>query len=115
MKFRHAFYKSQEFKDWATKLDAWEAVDELKILLDSNPDTGDVIPKGKGLRKTRIGLPGRGKRGGARVIYYQVVGECILLVDLYAKNEKSDLSDEELKDAIEVRDAMLNQIRGRTK
>ena len=62
MKLRHAFYKSQEFKDRATELDAWESVDELKIALDSNPESGDVIPKGQGLRKTRIGLPGRGKR-----------------------------------------------------
>jgi hypothetical protein len=41
---------------------------------------------------------GQGKSGGARLIYYFAVGEeRILLLDIYAKNEKSDVSREELK------------------
>jgi hypothetical protein len=33
------------------------------------PDRGDVISQSGGLRKVRMRLPGRGKSGGARVIY----------------------------------------------
>lgn len=40
---------------------------ELTILAD--PSAGDLKA---GVRKIRIALPGRGKRGGARVIYYYV-------------------------------------------
>jgi hypothetical protein len=35
-----------------------------------NPQTGDIIPGGSGIRKLRFALPGKGKRGGARLIYY---------------------------------------------
>ena len=41
---------------------------EFQWELMSNPEQGDVIPGSGGLMKTRMRLPGRGKRGGARVI-----------------------------------------------
>jgi hypothetical protein len=34
------------------------------------PEAGDVIKGSRGLRKTRVALSGRGKSGGARVIYW---------------------------------------------
>lgn len=43
---------------------------ELQVTLLENPAAGNLIPGGRGLRKLRVPLPGRGKRGGARVIYY---------------------------------------------
>ena len=47
---------------------------------------GDVIANTGGLRKIRIGLPGRGKRGGARIIYFQAVSDAaILMLAIYAK------------------------------
>ena len=39
-------------------------------LLAASPEVGDLIPGTGGLRKVRVPLAGRGKRGGARVIYY---------------------------------------------
>ena len=35
-----------------------------------NPASGDLIPGTGGVRKLRWGLAGRGKRGGARVVYF---------------------------------------------
>jgi len=35
-----------------------------------NPEAGTVIPGTGGLRKLRWGIRGRGKSGGARIIYY---------------------------------------------
>jgi hypothetical protein len=45
---------------------------ELEIALMLKPDAGALIPGGKGLRKIRRPLPGRGKSSGARVIYYYI-------------------------------------------
>jgi hypothetical protein len=47
-----------------------------------NPLAGDVIPGAGGLRKVRWSRPGMGKRGGARVIYYNVLddGQIWLLI-----------------------------------
>ena len=51
-----------------------------------NPLAGDVIPGVDGLRKVRWGRAGMGKRGGARVIYFNRLpsGE-VVLVAIYAK------------------------------
>lgn len=68
-----------------------------------NPDAGDLIPGGRGLRKLRVPLPVRGKRGGARVIYYHWVGnEQCYLVYAYAKNMASDLSKDQLQRLADV-------------
>jgi len=67
-------------------------------ILLARPDARKVIPKSGGLRKLRVAAKGHGKRGGARMIYYWVVArDRILLLDIYAKNEKEDLSAAELK------------------
>jgi len=70
----------------------------LQTVLANRPDTGVVIPSSGGLRKMRWGMMGRGKRGGVRVIYYWAVRqERILMLLIYPKNEKDDLSQEQLK------------------
>lgn len=80
---------------------AWwddEDLRRMQNFLLATPDAGDVIPGGSGLRKLRWPLQGRGKRGGARVIYYRhVPGECIYLVYAYAKSEQSDLTRDQIK------------------
>ena len=75
-----------------------EALQGIQEILLSDPEAGDVIPGGSGLRKLRVPLPGRGKRGGARVIYYWWTRrEYCYLVYAYAKNEQSDLTRAQLK------------------
>jgi len=45
-----------------------------------------------------VGFAGRGKSGGIRVIYFWRVNEAqILLLTLYAKNERTDLSDAQVR------------------
>lgn len=39
-------------------------------MIAAEPECGDIIRGGGGVRKVRVGLEGRGKRGGARVIYF---------------------------------------------
>jgi hypothetical protein len=70
----------------------------VQALLVMHSDAGKVIPKSGGLRKLRVAAKGHGKRGGARIIYYWLVaGDRILMLDIYAKNEKEDLSAGELR------------------
>jgi hypothetical protein len=51
-----------------------------------------------GLRELRWSAQGRGKRGGARVIYYwHVPGERIYLIYGYAKSAQEDLAPQQVK------------------
>lgn len=73
------------------------AFEGLLSELSENAEAGDVIPGGDGLRKLRIRLPGRGKRGGGRVIYALFQRHTrILLAAVYSKSEREDLSQAEL-------------------
>ena len=61
--------------------------------LAARHEAGDVIVGTGGLRKVRCAVPGSGKSGGARVIYYWRVSESqILLLAIYRKGRKDDLS-----------------------
>jgi mRNA-degrading endonuclease RelE of RelBE toxin-antitoxin system len=69
---------------------------ELQWFLALHPDAGDVIAATGGLRKLRWGAAGKGKRGGLRVIYYWYRAPgMVLLLELYRKNEKADLTAKE--------------------
>lgn len=70
----------------------------LQMELVSRPDVGAIIPGSGGLRKMRWGLRGRGKRGGARIIYYWAVEQNrLLMLFMYPKNVRDDLSSAQLK------------------
>jgi hypothetical protein len=61
---------------------------ELQLALAESPEAGAVVRGSGGVRKIRWGQPGRGKRGGIRVIYYAKVREGVIwMLTIYAKNE----------------------------
>ena len=71
---------------------------ELQIALAERPDMGTVIVGSGGLRKVRWAAQGRGKQGGVRVIYYWAVAQNrLLMLLMYAKSERDDLSREQLQ------------------
>ena len=68
----------------------------LVAFVGMNPEAGEIIPDTGGVRKMRWALAGRGKRGGARVIYYYHSQRLpAFLLAAYAKNEKANLSKAE--------------------
>lgn len=75
---------------------------ERALLVDylaRHPTAGDLIPATGGVRKLRWALEGRGKRGGARVIYFHhSAGMPLFALTAFAKNERADLSQQDLND-----------------
>ena len=65
--------------------------------LAANPGLGALIKGGGGIRKIRVAVGSRGKRGGARVIYYWAVRkDLILLLYAYPKNVLADLTPKQV-------------------
>jgi hypothetical protein len=75
------------------------AEDEQAAIIDlvaADPRCGVVVPGGGSIRKVRVGFGGRGKRGGARVIYLFGGDDVpVFLLAAFAKNEKDDLTPAE--------------------
>jgi hypothetical protein len=64
----------------------------------ANPLAGDVIPGAEGARKVRWAMQGRGKSGGARVIYFNYSEEGVIeLFAIYAKSERENMPAGEIK------------------
>ena len=65
----------------------------MVAFIGAKPEAGEVIPETGGVRKIRWALAGKGKRGGARVIYYHHSERLpVFLLAAFAKNEKANLS-----------------------
>lgn len=65
-------------------------------LIAADPTVGDIIPGTGGIRKVRAALGGRGKRGGARIIYYYHDPDMpIFLLSIFAKSDQGNLSKAE--------------------
>jgi hypothetical protein len=91
--------ETPEFLTTTRKLLSEEQRAVLVDYLAHNPTAGDLVPETGGVRKLRWALEGRGKRGGARVIYFFHSAEVPLFAPAaYAKNEQADLSQRDRND-----------------
>ena len=77
---------------------------EILTFLARNPEAGDVIPGTGGARKLRFVGRNKGKSGGYRVItFFTGTALPVFLLNVFAKNEKTDLTKREcaaLKDVL---------------
>lgn len=79
------------------KLLSDEEYRQLQNELVRKPKRGAVIRGSGGLRKIRWAAKGKGKSGGARVIYYSAARkDQLLMLFIYPKNERDDLSRTQL-------------------
>src|SRR3989304_1910076 len=80
----------------ANRLFSEEEKEAIVDQVSADPRCGVVIPGTGGIRKVRVGFGGRGKRGGARVIYLFGGDDVpVFLLAVFAKNEKADLTQTE--------------------
>lgn len=83
---------------------------ELEEILLENPHLGDVIEGTGGARKMRIQLTGRGKSGGGRVIYVDVLEkERLYLLLAYPKSVQSDMTPEQKKMVRQIVEAIQKE------
>jgi hypothetical protein len=71
---------------------------QLQVALILRPEQGALIKGSGGLRKIRWSVPGQGKRGGIRVIYFWHAGdETFYLLFAYSKNVQGDLTPAQVR------------------
>lgn len=71
---------------------------KVQAMLAAEPQSGSVIPGSGGVRKLRWSQPGRGKRGGIRIIYYLRQDDGVIwMLTIYAKNETQAIAPHVLK------------------
>lgn len=93
-------------KTWEKYKSIISDLDTLREELTNNPFIGSDL--GKGLRKVRMSIAskGKGKRGGARVITYNILKFedkiHIVLLTIYDKSEQESISDKELLRLMEI-------------
>ncbi len=96
------------FQKKSRKLFEESELDDLKNFLALSPQTGDIIPGLRGIRKVRWKRNQKGKSGGVRIIYFFYNIEMpIFLLDIYAKSKKSDLSSQEKQELNKIVDTLI--------
>jgi RelE toxin of RelE / RelB toxin-antitoxin system len=95
--------ETSTFTKQITALLGDEEYGEFQARLAANPQLGALIKGGGGIRKVRLAVGARGKRGGARVIYYWAARrDLILLLYAYPKNVAADLTPKQVSQLAKV-------------
>ncbi len=98
-------FKTRHFSRWMRKTELTDstllnAVEEMvKGLID--------VDLGGGIVKKRIGLAGRGKRGGARTLVATNKGNRWFFVFGFEKNERANIADDELEALRDIAEQLL--------
>lgn len=89
---------------------------DLQLMLLDNPKKGSVMQGTGGLRKMRYAFEGRGKSGSVRVLYVDFeIHERILFLNVFAKDEKENLTKEERNQIKNVMKALEQELFGGVK
>src|SRR5260370_7614574 len=105
------------FEEDAEKIFTQKERNDLTDFIAANPHFGDVMAGTGGVRKLRWGVGAKGKRGGARVIYYfRDLNIPVFLLAVYKKGERIDLTMAEREEMRHLVDQLVieNQARQAT-
>lgn len=91
-----------------------EEINNLTDFLAENPTAGDEIQGTGGCRKLRVAVPGKGKRGGYRVITF-FSGDAIpvFLLTVFKKGERSNLTRLECNRLKQLTKAIVSEYRAK--
>ena len=102
-----SFIETQLFSRLVQEYLTDEDYRDLQGELIKNPEAGSVIRGSGGVRKIRWTAPGRGKRGGYRVIYFVRHPKGIIwMLTIYPKSETDSISGHILK---KIREELENE------
>lgn len=91
-----------------------EECEAIVAFMAARPQAGDEIRGTGGARKVRFAAKGKGKSGGVRVITFFSGSEIpAFLLNVFAKNEKIDLSAEERSTLKKILSRLVDAYRGR--
>ena len=95
---RKAFIYIDLFERTAGEFLSDTVMEDVENLLEADPRAGAAIKGLSGVRKIRVALPGRGKRGSMRLtyLYVEIKGRIYFLV-AYPKNAQENLSASQIK------------------
>ena len=97
-----------EFTDVSAKI--WPEKPLAAICRDVAQSFYRADPLGRGLYKLRMAAPGRGKRGGARVIFMYVTrDQRVLLLTAYTKAKQETLTKQQLERLSEIGKLLLDE------
>lgn len=69
---------------------------EAVLMIARDPECGDLIKGGAGVRKVRFAVGGRGKSGGVRIVYYYYdLEHPAYLLTVFAKKDQGNLTAEQ--------------------
>ena len=108
----HTVVETVPYLAHAERLFSAEEQAAIVDTVSADPRCGVVMPGTGGVRKLRVAASGRGKRGGARVIYLFGGDDVpVFLLAAFAKNEKSDLSKAERNDLARLTTELVRDYR----
>jgi len=97
-----SFIETQLFTRLVKQYLSDEQYTELQLALINNPELGPVIAGTGGVRKMRWAAPGRGKRGGYRVIYYVRRPKGVIwMLTMYPKSVADSIPAHVLREILE--------------
>ena len=93
-------------KKWLTP----DVVEELFDYLEVHPEKGEIIQGTGGVRKLRwkTGKNNKGKSGGVRVLYHYSSEILVLLITLYSKSEKENITQRERNELKQLIPQLVN-------
>ncbi len=106
--------ETRSFEATAKGVLSEDEVAKVITMVAEDPECGDLIKGTGGVRKVRIPAKGKGKSGGARVVYYFHNEQIpVYLLTVFAKGDKDNLTKAERNQLAKVVKVIVEAYRKR--